>query len=109
MAPRILPTGIPSIDLLLGGGIPARQALLITGDPGTGKTILSSQIAFAQAARGEHVVVATLASEAQDKLLEELSGFSFFDQERLGREIFMSAPTRGSRRAPGRRAICSSG
>lgn len=85
----IVPTGISSLDLLLGGGIPLRQSLVVTGEPGTGKTILCSQIAFAQAARGDNVVLATVASESHDKLLEELQGFSFFDPERVGKEIFM--------------------
>jgi len=39
-------TGIPSLDLLLGGGIPRRQSLMVTGSPGGGKTILVNQIAF---------------------------------------------------------------
>jgi circadian clock protein KaiC len=86
---RIIATGLPTLDHLLGGGIPARQSVVVTGDPGTGKTILCSQIAFAAAARGDQVVVATVASEPHDKLLDELHGFSFYDAERVGREVFM--------------------
>lgn len=86
---RIISTGVPNLDLLLGGGIPARQSVVVTGDPGTGKTILCSQIAFAHAAGGQNVVLATVASESQDKLMEELQDFSFFDAERVSREIFL--------------------
>lgn len=86
---NIISTGISALNLLLGGGIPRRQAIVVTGDPGTGKTILCSQIAFAHAARGDSVVVATVASESQDKLLDELRGFSFFDPERVGKELFL--------------------
>src|SRR5690349_14066644 len=86
---RIISTGVPSLDLLLGGGIPLRQAVIVTGDPGTGKTILCSQIAFAQAAQGQRVVLATVASESQDKLIEELSGFDFFSPQRISNEIFV--------------------
>jgi circadian clock protein KaiC len=85
----ILSTGIASLDRLLGGGIPARQTVIVTGDPGTGKTVLCSQIAFAHAARGSSVVLATLASESQDKLMAELEGFSFFDADRIGNELFV--------------------
>lgn len=88
-ASRIIATGVPSLDHLLGGGIPERQSVVVTGDPGTGKTILCSQIAFAHARRGEQVVVATVASEPHDKLLDELRGFSFYDGDRVGRELFM--------------------
>ena len=86
---RIIATGVPSLDHLLGGGIPARQSVVITGDPGTGKTILCSQIAFAYATRGDQVVVATVASEPHDKLLDELRGFSFYNADTVGRELFM--------------------
>jgi circadian clock protein KaiC len=83
----VVPTGIPSLDLLLGGGIPPRQSVIVSGAPGTGKTILCSQIAFAQAARGTRVVLATITSEPHDKLLQELRSFSFFDHARLGDDI----------------------
>jgi circadian clock protein KaiC len=86
---KIVQTGVPTLDLLLGGGIPARQSMIVTGDPGTGKTILCSQIAFTQAARGTRVVLATVASESQDKLMEELEGFSFFDPARIGNGIYI--------------------
>jgi circadian clock protein KaiC len=86
---QIIETGVPTLDLLLGGGIPARQSVVVTGAPGSGKTVLCSQISFAQAARGKRVVIATVASESQDKLLEELQGFSFYDPERVGNEIYL--------------------
>lgn len=86
---QIIETGVASLDLLLGGGIPARQSVVVTGDPGSGKTVLCSQIAFAQAARGKRVVIATVASESQDKLLEELEGFSFYEADRVGDEIYL--------------------
>src|SRR5229473_2455516 len=92
MAPgarQLFPTGIPSFDTLLGGGIPRRRMLTITGNPGSGKTILGSQIAFLAAARGLPVVFATVTSEAQDKLVEELSGFTFFRPELLGEPVFL--------------------
>jgi circadian clock protein KaiC len=99
-AKHIISTGIPSLDSLLGGGIPARQSVIVTGEPGTGKTILCSQIAFAQAAQGTRVVLATIASEAQDKLLDELQGFSFFNPERVGEELFMVSAYPWLRKGP---------
>ena len=85
----LISTGIEGLDTLLGGGIPARQILVVTGDPGTGKTTLASQVAFSYAARGEHVVIATIVSEPHDKLLAELRGFEFFDPELIGQEIYL--------------------
>src|SRR6185369_1961893 len=52
---------------------------------------LCSQIAFARAAAGSNVVLATITSEPHDKLIEELRGFTFFDADKLGNEIFLLA------------------
>lgn len=85
----LLATGIPGFDQLLGGGIPSRQVLVVCGRPGTGKTVMCSQIAFDVARRGVPVVVATVTSEPHDKLVDELSGFSFFDRGLIGSSVFL--------------------
>ncbi|WP_043431330.1 ATPase domain-containing protein [Cystobacter fuscus] len=86
---QIFSSGVPSFDLLLGGGIPRRQSIIITGNPGSGKTILCGQVAFRTAARGIPVVLATVTSEPHDKLVQALSGFSFFDGGLLGDKLFL--------------------
>ena len=53
---QLFSSGIPSFDLLLGGGIPRRQSVIITGNPGCGKTILCSQLAFLAAHTGLELV-----------------------------------------------------
>lgn len=97
---ELIPTGIDSLDRVLGGGIPRRQAIIVTGDPGTGKTILCSQIASLRARAGDAVVMATVTSEPHDKLVEELRGFSFFDPERVGQEIFLVSAYPWLRKGP---------
>jgi circadian clock protein KaiC len=87
--PNVVWTGIPSLDLLLRSGMPARQMVLVTGEPGTGKTIFCSQIAFAYAKQGRRAVVASVASESHDKLLDELQGFTFFDPDEVGDRVFV--------------------
>src|SRR5512138_736951 len=103
-ANSLFETGIPNLDLLLGGGIPRRQTLIVTGSPGGGKTILVNQIAFLAASRGLPVVFATLTSEPHDKLIEQLSGFKFFRRDQEERQGgARSAPRRrpgAGRRAP---------
>ncbi|GHG72211.1 ATPase domain-containing protein [Comamonas sp. JC664] len=92
MTPRawsLFETGIPSFDTLLGGGIPRRQSLIVAGDPGSGKTVLCSQLAFLAAAKGLPVVMATVTSEPHDKLVGELANFSFFKEELLGDRLFV--------------------
>src|SRR5437899_6886716 len=86
---RLFETRVPSLDVLLSGGIPRRQTLIVTGSPGGGKTILVNQIAFLAAAQGVPVVFSTLTSEPHDKLVEQLSGFKFFRRELLGEQVFL--------------------
>src|SRR5438132_9756592 len=86
---RLFETGIPSLDVLLGGGIPRRQSLVVTGNPGGGKTILVNQIAFLAAARGVPVVFATVTSEPHDKMVEQLAGFRFFRPDLVGEQFFL--------------------
>jgi circadian clock protein KaiC len=84
----VIATGVPGVDTLLAGGLPRRQTIVVTGEPGSGKTILCSQIAFSMAARALPVVVATVTSEPHDKLVEALRHFSFYDKKRIGEEMF---------------------
>lgn len=48
-----VPSGIPEVDLLLGGGLRRGTSTLIIGPSGTGKTALASQYVLAAARRGE--------------------------------------------------------
>ena len=48
---RRLPTGVPGLDAVLGGGVPEFSFNLIAGTPGAGKTTLVQQIMFALARR----------------------------------------------------------
>ena len=51
-----LPSGIPGLDTILAGGLFRGGSYLVTGLPGTGKTILANQLAFHQIAAGGRVV-----------------------------------------------------
>jgi circadian clock protein KaiC len=48
-----LPSGIESLDSLLGGGLDRSTSTLITGPAGTGKSAIATQFACAAAERGE--------------------------------------------------------
>ncbi|MDB4882881.1 MAG: protein kinase [Gemmatimonadetes bacterium] len=52
-----LPTGVPGLDALMGGGIPAGDAVLLAGPTGTGKSTFAMQFAADGLRRGEAVVV----------------------------------------------------
>lgn len=85
-------SGIAGLDTLLDGGLVAGSSYIIQGRPGSGKTIFANQIAFHHAAHGGRVLFATLLSETHERLFQFLSTLSFFDRERIGREMqFVSA------------------
>ena len=56
--PRRLSTGVPGLDELMGGGIPAGDAVLLAGPTGTGKSVLASQFVHEGGRHGEPAVIA---------------------------------------------------
>jgi circadian clock protein KaiC len=80
-----LPTGVSNLDEVLGGGLACGALVLIMGLPGSGKTTLANQIAFATARRGAGpVLILTALSEPTSKVITHLSTFTFFDQSLVG-------------------------
>jgi circadian clock protein KaiC len=82
-----LSTGVPSLDTILGGGLLPGSLLVLAGPPGSGKTILAQQIAFANATPEKRAVYYTTLSEPHTKLIRHLSPFSFFDEQALGTAV----------------------
>jgi circadian clock protein KaiC len=82
-----LPTGVPGLDEVLGGGIPEYSLNLIAGAPGTGKTTLASQIVFANASAGRPAVYFTVLGEPPLKMLRYQQQFTFFDADKVNRRI----------------------
>jgi circadian clock protein KaiC len=80
-------TGVPGLDVILGGGLVGGALYLIEGMAGAGKTILSSQIGFHRVLQGEKVLYMTLIAESHDKLLGHLSGLSFFDEKAVAEKM----------------------
>ena len=52
-----LPSGVPAIDALLGGGLERGSSTLLIGAAGTGKSTLAAQFAVEAASRGEHAAM----------------------------------------------------
>jgi len=81
------PTGVPNLDLMLGGGVPRGALVLVVGPPGSGKTTLANQMAFTAARAGRRVLILTALSEPTNKFVANLRSLSFFDEEFLGDAI----------------------
>jgi circadian clock protein KaiC len=82
-----LPTAVPGLDEVLGGGIPEYSFNLIAGAPGTGKTTLSQQIMFALANPERPALHFTVAGEPSLKLLRYQQQFDFFDTAKVGSSV----------------------
>jgi len=80
-------TGIPNLDVMLGGGVPRGALVLVVGPPGSGKTTLANQMAFTAARAGRRVLILTALSEPTNKLVTNLRSLSFFDEAFLGDAI----------------------
>jgi circadian clock protein KaiC len=59
-------TGIPGLDLVLGGGFPTGRMHLVYGRPGVGKTTLALQFLIAGAHQGEDGVYVALSETAAE-------------------------------------------
>jgi circadian clock protein KaiC len=82
-----VPTGVPGLDTLLGGGLVAGGVYLIMGRPGVGKTTLGNQACFTHVAGGGKAVYVTLLAETHARMLRNLTGMAFFDAEAIGTQI----------------------
>lgn len=83
-------TGSPRLNQILHGGLLKNAINLITGVPGSGKTVLSQQIAFHNATRDRPALYLSTLSEPLDKILRYGESLTFFDPAaiREGRLIY---------------------
>src|SRR5713226_4602347 len=71
------PTGIPGLDKLLTGGLPKNRTILLSGGPGTGKTILSSQYLVNGILDYEESGVYVSLDENKQHVIEEMLAFGW--------------------------------
>ena len=67
-----IPMGIPGLDDMLGGGLPAGYSLLVVGPSGCGKTILATEFLAEGVRRGETGVIAAFEKTPSQLLTKEL-------------------------------------
>lgn len=89
---RKIGTGSPGLDAVLAGGLFRGDTYLLVGPPGAGKTILSNQLCFAQAAAGRHTLFISLLAETPEQLLGQIRDLSFFRERAVGATVtYLSA------------------
>jgi len=89
------PIGIVELDEILGGGFPARSLILLSGNAGSGKTVLSTQFLYNGAVKyGEKGVYVSFAENRDDFYRNMLSlGMDMRSLERKGLFKFMDMVT----------------
>jgi len=81
-------SGIPGLDVILGGGFLRGGVYMVLGSPGVGKTILGNQLCFEQVASGGQAIYITLLTESHARLVAHQSHFEFFDPQCIGRSLY---------------------
>jgi circadian clock protein KaiC len=82
-----LATGVPGLDVVLGGGLPEFSFNLIAGQPGSGKTTLAHQMMFALATPERPALYFTVLGEPPLKMLRYQQQFGFFDEAALNQRV----------------------
>src|ERR1017187_10067971 len=82
-----LPTGVPGLDEILGGGLPEFSFNIIAGAPGCGKTTLAHQFIFANATPERPAIYFTVLGEPALKMLRYQQQYTFFDASKLNRSV----------------------
>lgn len=72
-------SGIPGLDVVLGGGFLKHGTYIIMGPPGAGKTILGNQICFHHVGSGGRAIYVTLLAESHARMIAHLKNLNFFD------------------------------
>jgi circadian clock protein KaiC len=74
-----VPSLVPGLDAILCGGWLRGGLYIVRGSPGTGKTVLGSQIIYAHAAQGRRTVFITVLGENHGRMMQHLRPMRFFD------------------------------
>ncbi len=71
-----VPTGVPGLDRMLGGGLLAGRPYLVTGGTGSGKTLLGLTFLLEGLRRGEEVLLVAV-DEPPSEILENIEAFGW--------------------------------
>ncbi|WNG40991.1 Circadian clock protein KaiC [Archangium violaceum] len=84
---RRVSTGSSGLDTILNGGWLHGGTYMVTGAPGTGKTILGNQLCFSHVAGGGRAVFVTMLSESHGRMMTHLHRMDFFRRDIIGQSL----------------------
>ncbi|HDN01819.1 MAG TPA: KaiC domain-containing protein [Candidatus Bathyarchaeota archaeon] len=87
-----LSIGVPELDRMLAGGIPRGFSVAVTGEPGTGKTILCIHFTAQGVKEGDKCIYVT-TEESRESIIVQASqfGFNFESAVKEGKLIIIDA------------------
>jgi KaiC/GvpD/RAD55 family RecA-like ATPase len=93
--PLHVPTGIPGLDEVIGGGFPEKSVIIFAGSAGTGKTTLSARYIYEGATRFGDKGLYVCLSETKEKFLRNMKrfGWNFERLEKTGTVSVLSLAT----------------
>jgi len=80
-------TGILNFDSLIGDGIPSYSVNIITGPPGSGKTVLVQQMLFNIASPERKAICFSTFSEPMVKMIRYQQQFKYFDADKVNNTV----------------------
>jgi circadian clock protein KaiC len=98
LALQLESTGDDSFDAILGGGIPSQSVVVIAGEPGSGKTVLTLQILFRAARQGKKCLYFTTLAEPAIKVIRYMQLFDFFDAALVDKQFMIADLTAAVRK-----------
>jgi len=82
-----LPTGVPGLDEIVGGGLPEFSFNIIAGAPGSVKTTLAHQFMFANATPERPALYFTVLGEPAIKMARYQQQYNFFDLAKVPNSV----------------------
>lgn len=82
---EIIPTGIQELDTVLHGGLPKGHVVLLSGDSGTGKTVLSMQWLFSGFQEQDLPGLYITLTEPITSTTKNLESMEFYQRKDVGR------------------------
>jgi circadian clock protein KaiC len=80
-------TGIPGFDALVDGGIPERNLVILSGDPGSGKTVMSMQFLYYGAKEFNEPGIFILLEESREEIIKIASIFGWNFEELIEKKL----------------------